>query len=466
MPSDVASSAAALRANACTAAAAPDAATAAFAAPMARPAAAMPAATATPAAAVDTAVEAPRSCAWLVRRRVAVARSRTSCWASARAVAVSPRFAAALMSAVRAASSRFRVPNSRSSSAQRTVRNAECGSGSAAAAAQAARRRARARLARCRRCRAWTAARPLRAGRSIAARKGLRRQRNVLSTESATPQQAARACAHPAAWASWRRGSCAAARRHAADVGTSAHALVRLLHRCCWPALAPRGLQRCAARTATRAQGAARSEKVDGRCKVRKCPSTSVMLVCTRKTAAQVLHAAETGRLHHAQRVRRERRGGAWWPLARRSHAIFWPSSLACCTLIACHGGGGHIACRRAHQQGAGAHKQRALGARSRGLCRGRHGRTSAATTGLRHRGGLAGVAGECAACARANGRRATSALRGATARRTPGDAMASLERRMAAGTLLAGACRPHEVAWCAGTTVHASADDATTSTA
>jgi hypothetical protein len=36
--------------------------------------------------------------------------------------------------------------------------------------------------------------------------------------------------------------------------------------------------------------------------------------------------------------------------------------------------------------------------------------------------------------------------------------AMASLERRMAAGTLLAGACRPYEVAWCAAKTVHANA--------
>jgi hypothetical protein len=34
--------------------------------------------------------------------------------------------------------------------------------------------------------------------------------------------------------------------------------------------------------------------------------------------------------------------------------------------------------------------------------------------------------------------------------------AMASLERRLAAGTLLAGACRPHEVAWCAATTARA----------
>jgi hypothetical protein len=34
--------------------------------------------------------------------------------------------------------------------------------------------------------------------------------------------------------------------------------------------------------------------------------------------------------------------------------------------------------------------------------------------------------------------------------------AMASLERRLAAGTLLAGACRPHEVAWSAATTAHA----------
>jgi hypothetical protein len=36
--------------------------------------------------------------------------------------------------------------------------------------------------------------------------------------------------------------------------------------------------------------------------------------------------------------------------------------------------------------------------------------------------------------------------------------AMASLQRRLAAGTLLAGACRPHEVAWCAATTAHAHA--------
>jgi hypothetical protein len=36
--------------------------------------------------------------------------------------------------------------------------------------------------------------------------------------------------------------------------------------------------------------------------------------------------------------------------------------------------------------------------------------------------------------------------------------AMASLERRMAAGTLLAGACRPHEVAWCAAMTAHGGA--------
>jgi hypothetical protein len=35
---------------------------------------------------------------------------------------------------------------------------------------------------------------------------------------------------------------------------------------------------------------------------------------------------------------------------------------------------------------------------------------------------------------------------------------MASLQRRKAAGTLLAGACRPHEVAWCAATTAHANA--------
>jgi hypothetical protein len=34
--------------------------------------------------------------------------------------------------------------------------------------------------------------------------------------------------------------------------------------------------------------------------------------------------------------------------------------------------------------------------------------------------------------------------------------AMASLERRMAAGTLLAGACRPYEVAWCAANGAHA----------
>jgi hypothetical protein len=33
--------------------------------------------------------------------------------------------------------------------------------------------------------------------------------------------------------------------------------------------------------------------------------------------------------------------------------------------------------------------------------------------------------------------------------------AMASLERRLAAGTLLPGACRPHEVAWCAARTAH-----------
>jgi hypothetical protein len=36
--------------------------------------------------------------------------------------------------------------------------------------------------------------------------------------------------------------------------------------------------------------------------------------------------------------------------------------------------------------------------------------------------------------------------------------AMASLERRLAAGTLLAGACRPYEMAWCAATTAHANA--------
>jgi hypothetical protein len=36
--------------------------------------------------------------------------------------------------------------------------------------------------------------------------------------------------------------------------------------------------------------------------------------------------------------------------------------------------------------------------------------------------------------------------------------AMAPLQRRMAAGTLLAGACRPHEVAWFAAKTVHANA--------
>jgi hypothetical protein len=40
--------------------------------------------------------------------------------------------------------------------------------------------------------------------------------------------------------------------------------------------------------------------------------------------------------------------------------------------------------------------------------------------------------------------------------------AMASLQRRMAAGTLLAGACRPHEVAWCAAVMVHADALAAT----
>jgi hypothetical protein len=36
--------------------------------------------------------------------------------------------------------------------------------------------------------------------------------------------------------------------------------------------------------------------------------------------------------------------------------------------------------------------------------------------------------------------------------------AKASLERRMAAGTLMAGACRSYEVAWCAATTAHAEA--------
>jgi hypothetical protein len=36
--------------------------------------------------------------------------------------------------------------------------------------------------------------------------------------------------------------------------------------------------------------------------------------------------------------------------------------------------------------------------------------------------------------------------------------AMASLERRTSAGTLLPGACRPHEVAWCAAKTEHAEA--------
>jgi hypothetical protein len=36
--------------------------------------------------------------------------------------------------------------------------------------------------------------------------------------------------------------------------------------------------------------------------------------------------------------------------------------------------------------------------------------------------------------------------------------AMASLERRLAAGTLLPDACRPHEVAWCAAKIVHADA--------
>jgi hypothetical protein len=35
---------------------------------------------------------------------------------------------------------------------------------------------------------------------------------------------------------------------------------------------------------------------------------------------------------------------------------------------------------------------------------------------------------------------------------------MASLQRRLAAGTLLAAACRPHEVAWCAAKTAHANA--------
>jgi hypothetical protein len=35
---------------------------------------------------------------------------------------------------------------------------------------------------------------------------------------------------------------------------------------------------------------------------------------------------------------------------------------------------------------------------------------------------------------------------------------MASLDRRLAAGTLLAGACRPHEVAWRAAKTAHANA--------
>ncbi len=39
--------------------------------------------------------------------------------------------------------------------------------------------------------------------------------------------------------------------------------------------------------------------------------------------------------------------------------------------------------------------------------------------------------------------------------------AMASLERRKAAGTLLAGACRPHEVAWCAAKLAHDEALDA-----
>jgi hypothetical protein len=36
--------------------------------------------------------------------------------------------------------------------------------------------------------------------------------------------------------------------------------------------------------------------------------------------------------------------------------------------------------------------------------------------------------------------------------------AIASLERRLGAGTLLAGACRPHEVAWCAAKSAHANA--------
>jgi hypothetical protein len=40
--------------------------------------------------------------------------------------------------------------------------------------------------------------------------------------------------------------------------------------------------------------------------------------------------------------------------------------------------------------------------------------------------------------------------------------AMASLERRMANGTLLAGVCRPHEVAWCAAKTAHNAALAAT----
>jgi hypothetical protein len=44
--------------------------------------------------------------------------------------------------------------------------------------------------------------------------------------------------------------------------------------------------------------------------------------------------------------------------------------------------------------------------------------------------------------------------------------AMASLERRMAAGTLLAGACRPHEVAWSAATMAHAEKLAAKTSSA
>jgi hypothetical protein len=36
--------------------------------------------------------------------------------------------------------------------------------------------------------------------------------------------------------------------------------------------------------------------------------------------------------------------------------------------------------------------------------------------------------------------------------------AMASLERRLAAGTLLPGACRPYEAAWCAAKIAHADA--------